>query len=494
MTGRKSMEEIHFPRSEPPAPPPHNLSAEAAVLGAILFDNNAYERASAFVRATDFYAPAHEKLYHRMATLIESGQVADGVTISEWVRAEPLLNELGGLRYLEQLLDSAAFGPEVSDYSKVIVNLSARRGLLDVGETLVADSHSPDPDERIGDVIDRARNGLQDVEDFRLRASVATVTADVADETFDEDPAKALQPTGMTELDQELGGLEPGAISFVGGRPGIGKTAFAICHMANEAAAGSSVGMFAADTGATVCRQRLAFYLAWMAGEETPFFSEMRKRGSPWITPEFRERMKGHLKSEVGQRIFIDGRGGLTTRAVSAQIRAWKMMCARRGLPPLRLVYLDHIAKFMPSQKFGSLYEKTSYASNELLDVAKDHPEIVFVPLVQLKRIDEGHARRPNMQDMRDSGKLEEDASAVLLLHRQDHYLSLLSKNQDLPESERTAAEEKLADVRGRMEVILPKNRNGEPSVVSLRHVIGKNIIRGGSDRPRGYIKQESML
>ena len=89
---------------------------------------------------------------------------------------------------------------------------------------------------------------------------------------------------------------------------------------------------------------------------------------------------------------------------------------------------------------------------------------------------------------------MEEDASAVLLLHRQDHYLSLLSKNQDLPESERTAAEEKIADVRGRMEVILPKNRNGEPSVVSLRHVIGKNIIRGGSDRPRGYIKQESML
>jgi replicative DNA helicase len=447
-----------------------------------------YDRVREILRPDDFYAMNHQKLFQHMAAMIESGKTADGVTLAERFTIDGNFTGERGSEYLGQLLDAAVFGSEITDYCRMIAGLSARRAIIFAADEMRSTAFTPRLGETPQAMVEAARGALQDVEDRNLLSSGSMSAADAADQTFDEATATVLQPTGLRSLDRELGGFEPGAVSIVAGRPGIGKTAFAIVHMAKVAAEGSSVGILSADMSPAVVRQRLAFYLASVANEETPFFSEMRKPSSPWITPEFRERMKAHLRSDVGQQFLIDGRGGMSISAVSAQVRAWKMNCARRGLPPLRLVVLDHIAKFMPTQRANSLYEKTSYAMNELLDVAKQHPEIVFVALCQLNRANEADMRRPLLRDLRDSGKLEEDASAILLLHREDHYLSLTAKNQQLPEEERAAAQSKLNDVRGIMEAILPKNRNGEPSVVTLSHVIGKNIIK---DKP---YHQEGML
>ncbi|MEM8921218.1 MAG: DnaB-like helicase N-terminal domain-containing protein, partial [Pseudomonadota bacterium] len=116
---------------------PHNLPAEMAVLGAVLFDNNAYQRIGDILRATDFYAPANGAIYEVAQQLILNGRVADGVTLREHFDRDGELAEIGGAQYLTDLLDSAAFGPEVTDYANLIRDLAVRRELIDIGSEVV---------------------------------------------------------------------------------------------------------------------------------------------------------------------------------------------------------------------------------------------------------------------------------------------------------------------------------------------------------------------
>ncbi len=103
---------------------PHNLSAEAAVIGSILYDNNAFQRVADILRPSDFYAPAHEEIFSACQLLIQNGRVADGVTLREQFEKDERLTTIGGASYLANLLDSAAFGPEVQDYAHMIRDLA----------------------------------------------------------------------------------------------------------------------------------------------------------------------------------------------------------------------------------------------------------------------------------------------------------------------------------------------------------------------------------
>ena len=111
------------------APPPHNLAAEMAVLGAILFDNNAQQRVSDILKPSDFYAQSNASIFKVLDSLISNGKVADGVTLREHFERDGHLSEIGGARYLADLLDSAAFGPEILDYARLIHDLALRREL-----------------------------------------------------------------------------------------------------------------------------------------------------------------------------------------------------------------------------------------------------------------------------------------------------------------------------------------------------------------------------
>ncbi|MAN73087.1 MAG: replicative DNA helicase, partial [Henriciella sp.] len=108
---------------------PHNLSAEAGVLGAILYDNNAFQRVADILRTSDFYSIPHQEIFEVCSTMIQGGRVADGITLREHFEKADKLQEIGGASYLAELLDSAAFGPEISDYARMIRDFAMRREL-----------------------------------------------------------------------------------------------------------------------------------------------------------------------------------------------------------------------------------------------------------------------------------------------------------------------------------------------------------------------------
>ena len=154
-----SLDTLHTDDSEKSTiAPPNNLGAEAAVLGAILFDNNAYQRVADILQDSDFYAPAHQELYAVCEQMIRQGRVADGVTLREHFEKADKLSTIGGAAYLVDLLDSAAFGPEILDYAKMIRDLATRRQLIGVGAGIQSKAMDPEPGEDGSAQIEKAAN------------------------------------------------------------------------------------------------------------------------------------------------------------------------------------------------------------------------------------------------------------------------------------------------------------------------------------------------
>ncbi|WP_290484052.1 DnaB-like helicase N-terminal domain-containing protein, partial [Hyphomonas sp. UBA2515] len=224
--------------------PPHNLSAEAAVLGAILFDNNAYQRVADILRPSDFYAPAHQELFDVSATMIQQGRIADGVTLREHFEKAEKLTEIGGARYLEQLLDSAAFGPEVGDYARMIRDLAMRRSLVGIGSELTGRALNPTPEENGERQIELAERQLFDLAErgssgrgFTTFSEALTESLKNAEAAFKREGKIAGIPTVLRDLDEKLGGLHRSDLIILAGRPSMGKTSLATNIAYNAAAA-----------------------------------------------------------------------------------------------------------------------------------------------------------------------------------------------------------------------------------------------------------------
>ncbi|MEO0870491.1 MAG: DnaB-like helicase N-terminal domain-containing protein, partial [Pseudomonadota bacterium] len=220
------------------AQPPNNLAAEAAVLGAILFDNRAYERVRDMLRPGDFYSSAHDAVFIACAALIEVGQVADGVTLREKFQTDDALNKVGGPAYLTELLESAAFGVEIIDYARIVRDLAVRRRLQSAGEIIASRAVTPDDGQSATDLVGQAVEDLKSVRDDTVTEdewessgkATSGVLSDLNERLFGEGATG--EPlglrTGLDALDKRLGGLHDGDLIIVAGRPSMGKTSLAM--------------------------------------------------------------------------------------------------------------------------------------------------------------------------------------------------------------------------------------------------------------------------
>lgn len=450
--------------------PPHNLTSEYSVLGALLFEPAIYWRLEDIVTDADFFDPLHGDVFGAVRDLVRNGRAVNASSLSDLMRSNDALKAIGGERWLTDLLDYEVSAFEAADHAGLIAKASQKRRLMAAGRDLVALA-AEDADM----ALEAHEKALEAVRE--RQASHMAVESCADGDIFAESQADALIHTGLAGLDAEIRGFERGALSIIAARPGVGKTAFAIVVAAHIART-ESVGFLSLDMQGKVIRQRLACYLHWKAPRRgrSPMVADFKEPGA--ISQETRAELGAILQGDVGKRIFVNDKGGQTTRTVGGQIRAWHRHCRKHGLPPLGAVFIDHIAKVAPAQRAGSLYEKTSYAANELLDIAKQNPGIALIALCQLNRENEKTTRRPLISDLRDSGKVEEDASLVLLLHREDMRWSLVAKNNASTPEEKAQANSMLLKCKNNLEVIIGKNRNGEQGAVTLHHNMAFNAVR----------------
>jgi len=452
------------------------ISAEAGLIGAIMFKSDWFERLSVVPDPDDFLSPAHGELWREIMVLRSEGHSCDGVALRRIVTALPQYFQeeyAKGPAYLAYLLECCAFWPECDDYARIVVDRSNRRKIQVTAAGLINDLESV---RHAPEAIDRLKATLEPLE-----AAIAKTVNDGSmdpSEVFKVTPQNSLFKTGITRLDNEFRGFQRGLMSVVGGAPAMGKTALIIQMMVNAVRRGESVGMFTLDMTSQQVWQRVGTCIAFedqlLPVGQIPTFGDFFDKP---LRPEQHEALEKGLRS--ARNILVSEASRMTPEDIERQVMAWQLMLKREGRPQLSAIFVDHMGQVEPGVKTGDAYNKMSGASSKLLAMAKRLRGLATIVVVQVNRRGRQENRRPMAHDLRDSGRIEEDANAIVLVHRQEWYLEQQLKDADVEKEESVRRE--LEACQGNMDIVVGKNRISAPGVVILDHMIQYNQIAPGA-------------
>ncbi len=391
--------------------PPQNLEAEEFVLGGILLDNDACNRAvEVGLRPDDFYRESHRKIFGAMLDLAERGTPVDAVTLGESLRQQGQLQAVGGASFIAELTDRVPSAANVAHHARIVKEKAILRGLISTST----------------EIATQAYEGRQDVEQFLDDAERKEMITGV--------------PTGFHDLDRLTAGLQRSDLIIIAGRPGMGKTALAL-NIATHAALQTqmAVAVFSLEmskeqlTLRMLCSEALINYANVRSGHlrEQDFTKLTKAAGRLWEA-----------------QIFIDDTAGLSVLELRAKAR--RLMRETSGA--LGLIVVDYMQLMRGSGRTDSREQEISEISRSLKALAKDL-RVPVVALSQLNRqVESRVGNRPQLADLRESGAIEQDADVIAFVYREVVY------NREIVGTN----EEKEA------EIIVAKQRNGPTDTVRV--------------------------
>jgi replicative DNA helicase len=462
--------------------PPSNVQAEQALLGALLANNKAFERVSEFLAPEHFADPIHGRIYAAIARRVDSGKVADAVTLKAEFEHAGVLDEVGGTAYLAQLLTAMVGIINAADYGRAVHDAWLRRQLIDIGETVVNTAFGSDTE----------LDGLKQIEtaETQLFTLATKGASDGGFITFEKAVITAVQgaerafkrtghvsglSTGLTDLDKKTGGMHPSDLLILAGRPGMGKTALAT-KIAFGAARALQEDARRADPNAQP-KGTIAIFSLEMSAEQLALrlLSEQARIPGEQIR-----------RGEIGQREFdkfvlasreiaslpleIDDTAAITLSALRSRCRRLQRT---KGLSLIVIDYLQLMRPAMGTKPENRVLE-ISQITQGLKALAKDLA-VPVLALSQLSRaVESREDKRPQLSDLRESGSIEQDADAVMFIYRDEYYLQ-----QRMPKQMAFESEEKFQDalekwqrdlerVHNKAELILEKQRHGPTGKIDL--------------------------
>lgn len=446
--------------------PPSSIQAEQALLGAIFANNKAMDRIG-LLRPEHFADPIHAKIFERCARRIEAGQIADPYSLAPDFENTHILDDVGGTGYLSQLLTAMVGIINAGDYARVIRDCWLRREFIDIGERLVNAAFGESPDADPASIASEAIARIDEVAmgSGTLKASVTTLdnamdAAIAAMEAARTHKGPAGISTGFRCIDTRLGGLEPGHVYVIAGRPGMGKSALAHEIAINAARAGVGVLELSLEMSATQLGRR-----ALSAASGVPQFN--MKTG--FVSDEHANRLIRARREIGGLPLTIDDAGGQTPAMIAAKARAAKR---KHGLGLLMIDHLNLMRADDADAKHGGTWA-VGRASNTVLQIAKDCGCPVLL-LAQLNRGPENREdKRPTLADLRQAGDIEQDAYAVGFVYRAEYYLSGQPERREGENDSKyhdrvNEWENRKRDLAGRAELIWAKVRDGSPGTDDL--------------------------
>jgi replicative DNA helicase len=460
---------------------PHNIDAEQALLGAILVNNEAYHRVGEYLRPEHFYEPVHGRIFEAITRLIEAGRVADHVTLKVAFDQDEALRELDGAQYLARLARAAETILNAEDYGRLLHDLALRRGLIHVGEGTVNKAFDPAVVESGREQIEVAEQQLfmlaqeGEVEGgFQALPSVLTSTITMVEAAYHKDSRITGVPTGLTDLDDKLGGLQPSDLVILAARPSMGKTALAVSIAANAVASRAvgpdaeglesenyTVGMFSLEMSAEQLAMRLL-----SAGAKLP--SDDLRRGK---LKEGDFRAVVQASQELASRpLYIDDTPALSVAALRTRARRLKR---RHGLSLLVVDYLQLVRPVTSSGQYNRVQE-IAEITQSLKAIAKEL-NIPVLALSQLSRaVEQREDKRPQLSDLRESGAIEQDADVVMFIYRDEYYQERSEPKQRPDENDERFQEryegwrKRYEDSLRKADVIIAKQRNGPIGSIQL--------------------------
>ncbi|MDB2518665.1 replicative DNA helicase [Planktomarina temperata] len=453
---------------------PHSIEAEQQLLGAILTNNDLFDRVAQILRAEHFYDPVHARIFETAAARIAKNNLASPVTLKAFLEDDAGLAELGGPAYLMRLAGAAISSFAVRDYAEMIYDLAIRRELIEVGNDIAAKAARVDVQSEPKEQIVEAEQKLyalaeqgQTEQGFQSFLTAVTDAVKVANAAYQREGGLAGVSTGLIDMDKKLGGLHRSDLLILAGRPSMGKTSLATNIAFNIARAykkgittsgeegavdGGVVGFFSLEMSAEQLASRILSEVA-----EIP--SNQIRRGD-FTESEFR-RIVDAAKELEAAPLFIDDTPALPISQLAARARRLKRT---HGLDAL---FVDYLQLVRGTGRSENRVNEISEITMGLKAIAKEL-DIPVVALSQLSRqVENREDKRPQLSDLRESGSIEQDADVVMFVFREEYYKER-EKPGDHELDKMGQWQEEMERLHGKAEVVIGKQRHGPIGTVEL--------------------------
>ena len=463
---------------------PANLEAEAAFLGAALIDNRVIEEHAGNLRPQHFFEPLHARIYERILQLLDRNAVVTPVTLKPYFESDEALKELGGITYLARLTADAQGLLAPRELAEQIYDLALLRELIGVGRNLVTGAMDTSNDVAPMEQIEEAEAALYAVADGASTGREA--------QTFVQTTRTALgmiekallsgghisgTTTGLTTINEKIGGLHDSDLIIVAGRPGMGKSSLATNIAFNAAdrlrrdladgiapdqSVGAAVALFNLEMSADQLATRIL-------AEQSGISSEALRMGK--ISREDFQQLAYASQRLAELPLYIDDTPALTIAGIRARARR---LMRRHGIG---LIIVDYLQLLQGSGRGSNdnRVNEISEISRGLKTLAKEL-SVPVIALSQLSRaVEQREDKRPMLSDLRESGSIEQDADMVWFIYREDYYVAAKepkrpSESDDAKTHEQHAAwAAEMERVYGLAELIVAKQRHGATGKVRLR-------------------------
>ena len=447
---------------------PSNLEAEQALLGSVLINNDIIDEISTIVNANTFYDPAHIKIYEVIESLNNKGMIANPITLKNFFEKDDMLSEVGGTEYLVKLTRFSGSAKQSVDYAKVIHEMYLRRELVQISNQLSSDTLNASYQEQNAEnIIESTEKSLFDLaergsfsQSFLKFNQALDQTIEMATLAMKSDQGIVGVPTGLTDLDEKLGGLHKSDLVILAGRPGMGKTALAT-NIAYHAAQNlmhrqekSSIAFFSLEMSSEQLSTRIL-------SEQARIKSDDIRRGK--VTESEINRYIETSRNIYNLPLYIDETPAITISTLSNRARRIKRLF---GLSLIVVDYIQLMRAPSSNNRGDNRVQEVSEITQGLKALAKEL-KVPVLALSQLSRaVESRDDKKPQLSDLRESGSIEQDADVVMFVYREAYYLE--NKQPKLGSIEHAEWQSKMNDVNGLADIILGKQRHGPTGTVKV--------------------------
>ncbi len=458
------MENIKISNKESNQKQPSNLEAEQALLGSILVNNDIIDEVSNIIKPISFFDPAHIKIYEVIETLNNKGMIANPITLKNYFEKDNMLSEVGGTEYLVKLTRFSGSTKQAIDYAKVIHEMYLRRELVLISDNLSSETLNS-KEQSAENIIENTEKSLFDLaergsfsQSFIKFNQALDQTIEMATQAMKSDKGIVGVPTGLTDLDEKLGGLHKSDLVILAGRPSMGKTALAT-NIAYHAAQNimtrqekSSVAFFSLEMSSEQLSTRIL-------SEQARIKSDDIRRGK--VTEEEINRYIETSRNIYTLPLFIDETPAITIATLSNRARRIKRLFG------VSLIVVDYIQLMRSNlSKNEGRVQEISEITQGLKALAKEL-NVPILALSQLSRaVEQRDDKQPQLADLRESGSIEQDADVVMFVYREAYYLE--RKQPKLGSIEHAEWQSKMNDVNGLADIILGKQRHGPTGTIKV--------------------------
>lgn len=421
--------------------PPHSDQAEKAVLGSVLIDNRSLVKVADFLKPEDFYDERHALVFNACLGLFNTHRPIDLMTVTAKLSDEKMLDPIGGVSFLASLPEDVPTASHIYEYGMIVKTKSTLRKLIRAGDEIKGLGFQEN--EKVEELLDRAEQTIFSVTQTMILTTFYHVK-DILSERYEEfaalheekDPEKTSGvKSGFRDLDTILNGFKPTEMIVIAGRPSMGKTAFALSIAQNVGLKyGKTVAIFSLEMSKEQLVDRMFASLLMVD-------SWKLKKGL--LDDEDFARIGGVMDELSKANIYIDDSLGNSMTELRSKVRRLKM---EKGLD---LVIVDYLQLMSLGSNQPNRVQEISEISRNLKQLARE-VHVPVIALSQLSRAVESRPdKRPQLSDLRESGAIEQDADAVLMLYREDYYD---------PDTDR----------KGLADILIRKHRNGPIGRVEL--------------------------